>query len=191
MLRSVDGLAARRGEAGQPETRAVPAGDLSIRPARSVTARSSCRLHRDTSSRPTRVQRQRAFARQRSMLKAWTASASASLMKSRPLRFSASWPSRLRSTGEALCRSRTRGAACECKKAPGKAAQVVSPFSLLEPGYFLPAAGSRTRYVPVTTALSFLPGTLANALMVSAVPFTRMGAPYTSDAAVGCDPSTV
>jgi hypothetical protein len=32
---------------------------------------------------------------------------------------------------------------------------------------------SRTRYIPVTTALSFLPGALANALIISAVPFPR------------------
>jgi hypothetical protein len=30
--------------------------------------------------------------------------------------------------------------------------------------------------MPVTTALSFFPGTLANALMVSSVPFTEIGA---------------
>jgi hypothetical protein len=41
---------------------------------------------------------------------------------------------------------------------------------------------------PVTTALSFFQGTLSNALITSAVPFTEMDAPYTGELASGCEP---
>ena len=45
--------------------------------------------------------------------------------------------------------------------------------------------------MPVTTALSFLPGALANDLIVSPVPFTIIGAVYTGESAIGSELSTV
>ena len=45
--------------------------------------------------------------------------------------------------------------------------------------------------MPVTTALSFLPGELANDLIVSPVPFTIIGAVYTGESAIGSELSTV
>jgi hypothetical protein len=58
-------------------------------------------------------------------------------------------------------------------------------------GQWLRTSYSRTRYIPVTTALSFLPGTLANALIISAVPFTETGASYTGELASSYEPSKV
>lgn len=47
-------------------------------------------------------------------------------------------------------------------------------------GYF-----SSMRKIPVTTGLSFLPSVLANALMVSSVPRTMIGARYTGELFTG------
>lgn len=44
---------------------------------------------------------------------------------------------------------------------------------------------------PVTTALSFLPVALANALIVNSELLITIGASYLVELAVGCDPSTV
>jgi hypothetical protein len=41
------------------------------------------------------------------------------------------------------------------------------------------------RKIPVTTALSFLPATLANDLMVSSDPITMIGSRYTGELATG------
>jgi len=53
------------------------------------------------------------------------------------------------------------------------------------------SCSSLTMKFPVTTALSFLPVALANALIVNSELLITIGASYSAELAVGCDPSTV